>query len=132
MYAEACAQTGDNDGLKYLQAIQNRAGSAHVSTALTMDEVKNEKMFEMWIEGVRFSDMVRWGDTDGIVNNGKNIPTTYDAFFTKGESKHRLYVEFSNPNRGETGFKKGKHEYFPFPLAETSINPNIKQNPSGL
>ena len=30
MYAEACAMTGDNDGLQYLNAIQNRAGSAHV------------------------------------------------------------------------------------------------------
>ncbi len=132
MYAEACAMTNDNDGLQYLQAIQDRAGSAHRSTTLTMDEVKNEKMFEMWIEGVRFPDMVRWGDTDGVVNNGKNIPSTYDAYFTKGEPKHRLYVEFSNPNTGETGFKKGKHEYFPFPLDEISINPNLVQNPSGL
>lgn len=132
MYAEACAMTNDNDGLQYLQAIQNRAGSAHVSSALTMNEVKNEKMFEMWIEGVRFPDMVRWGDTDGVVNNGKNIPSTYDAFFSLGEPKHRIYVEYSNPNNGQTGFVKGKHEYFAFPLAVTSINPNIEQNPSGL
>ena len=132
MYAEACAQTNDNDGLQYLNAIQNRAGSAHVSTALNMTEVKNEKMFEMWIEGVRFPDMVRWGDTDGIVNNGKNIPSTYDAFFTKGEAKHRLYVETSNPNAGNTGFVKGKHEYFAYPYDVTSRNPNLVQNPSGL
>ncbi|WP_303430732.1 RagB/SusD family nutrient uptake outer membrane protein, partial [uncultured Muribaculum sp.] len=107
MYAEACAMTGDNDGLQYLNAIQNRAGSAHVSSTLTLDEVKNEKAFEMWIEGVRFPDMVRWGDTDGVVNNGKNIPSTYDAFFTKKEPKHRIYVEYSNPNKGQTGFVKG-------------------------
>ena len=132
MYAEACAQTGDSDGLQYLQAIQKRAGSAHVSSTLTLDEVKNEKAYEMWIEGVRFPDMVRWGDTDGIVNNGKNIPTTYDAFFTKGEAKHRIYVEYSNPNNGETGFKKGVHEYFAYPFVSISRNPNLKQNPSGL
>ncbi len=132
MYAEACAQTGDSDGLQYLNAIQNRAGSAHVSSALTLDEVKNEKAYEMWIEGVRFPDMVRWGDTDGVVNNGKNIPSTYDAFFTKGEPKHRIYVEYSNPNVGQTGFVKGKHEYFAYPFIATSVNPNLKQNPSGL
>lgn len=132
MYAEACAQTGDNDGLQYLNAIQNRAGSAHVSSALTLDEVKNEKAYEMWIEGVRFPDMVRWGDTDGVVNNGKNIPSTYDAFFTKGEPKHRIYVEYSEPNKGTTGFVKGKHEYFPYPYVSISVNPNLKQNPSGL
>ena len=132
MYAEACAMTGDNDGLQYLNAIQNRAGSAHVSSTLTLDEVKNEKAFEMWIEGVRFPDMVRWGDTDGIVNNGKNIPSTYDAFFTKKEPKHRIYVEYSNPNKGQTGFVKGKHEYFPYPKVTISRNPNLQPNPSGL
>lgn len=132
MYAEACAMTGDNDGLQYLNAIQTRAGSAHVSSVLTLDEVKNEKAYEMWIEGVRFPDMVRWGDTDGVVDNGKNIPSTYDAFFTKGEPKHRIYVEYSNPNRGQTGFVKGKHEYFAYPFTTISRNPNLKQNPSGL
>lgn len=131
MYAEACAQTNDPDGLRYLQAIQERAGSAHVSTQLTMDEVKNEKSFEMWLEAVRFPDMVRWGDTGGIVNNGKDIPSTMDAFFSKKEAKHRLYVEYSNPNKGKTGFVKGKHEYFPYPFDAISINPNLKQNPSG-
>lgn len=133
MYAEACAKTDDSDGLglKCLQDIQNRAGSAHISTQLTMEEVKNEKSFEMWLEGVRFPDMVRWGDTDGIVNNGKDIPSTFDAFFTKKEPKHRIYVEYSNPNKGKTGFVKGKHEYFPYPFDAISINPNLKQNPSG-
>ncbi len=131
MYAEACAQTNDPDGLQYLQEIQKRAGSAHISTELTLQEVKNEKSYEMWIEAVRFPDMVRWGDTDGIVNNGKDIPSTMDAFFSKGEPKHRLYVEYANPNKGKTGFVKGKHEYFAYPYAATSINPNLKQNPSG-
>lgn len=133
MYAEACAQTDDSDGLglKCLQEIQNRAGSAHISTQLTLEEVKKEKSFEMWLEGVRFPDMIRWGDTDGVVNSGKDIPTTYDAFYTKGEPKHRIYVEYANPNKGKTGFVKGKHEYFAYPFAAASINPNLKQNPSG-
>ncbi|WP_101690190.1 RagB/SusD family nutrient uptake outer membrane protein [Dysgonomonas massiliensis] len=131
MYAEACAHTNDADGLQYLQEIQQRAGSAHISSTLTLQEVKNEKSYEMWLEGVRFPDMVRWGDTDGIVNNGKDIPTTKDAFFSKGEPKHRLYVETANPNKSRTGFIKGKHEYFAYPFAATSINPNLKQNPSG-
>jgi hypothetical protein len=58
MYAEACAQTSDPNGLglKCLQDIQKRAGSAHLSTELTMQEVKNEKSYEMWLEAVRFPD----------------------------------------------------------------------------
>ncbi len=133
MYAEACAQTSDSDGsgLKALNDIQNRAGSAYVSSTLSMNDVKNEKKYEMWLEAVRFPDMVRWGDTDGVVNNGKDIPSTYDAFFTDGEPKHRLYVKTANPNQGTVGFVKGKHEYFAYPFAATSINPNLEQNPSG-
>ena len=133
MYAEACAQTDDVDvlGLQCLQDIQRRAGSKHISERLTLEEVKNEKGFEMWLEGVSFPDMVSRGDTENVKDNGKNIPTTYDAFFTKGEAKHRIYVEYSNPNNGPTGFVKGKHEYFAFPYDATSVNINLKQNPSG-
>jgi hypothetical protein len=39
LYAEACAQTSDADGLQYLRKVQERAGSNHVSSALTLDEV---------------------------------------------------------------------------------------------
>lgn len=135
MYAECQAVLGDSDGtgLKALNDIQNRAGSKHVSTACTLDEVKNEKRFEMWLEGCRWLDMVRWGDFDGVLNSGKNIPTLHDAFFDTNnpEPRHRGYITHSNPNEGiaETGFKAGKHELFPYPFAETSINENIVQNP---
>lgn len=132
MYAEACAQTGDNDGLQYLQAIQNRAGSKHVSTALTLDEVKNEKAYEMWLEGCRFPDQVRWGDTQSLEKNGLAIPSSYDEYFTSdGKKPHKIYVktaEYNDPNK--VGFKKGQHEYFPFPFAATSINPNLKSYPN--
>lgn len=137
LYAEACAQTNDNDGLQYLNAIQNRAGSAHVSSQLTMDEVKNEKKFEMFMEGTRFADMVRWGDTAGVVNNGKDVPQIYDAMFVgqddpkKTEDEHRIYTVMQHPNAGKTtGFQAGKHELFPYPgSAVMAINENMVQNP---
>ena len=129
MYAEACAMTNDKDGLQYLNMIQNRAGSKHVSTVLTLDEVKKEKMFELWAEGCRWADMVRWGDFDGVLNAGKNIPSLYDSKWTNEPSETRFYVKYSNPNTQETGFKKGKHELFPYPEYEITTNPNIVQNP---
>lgn len=64
LYAEACAQTGDSDGLQYLQKVQERAGSDHVSTSLTLDEVKKERNYELWCEGARWIDMKRWGELD--------------------------------------------------------------------
>ncbi|MCQ2067488.1 MAG: RagB/SusD family nutrient uptake outer membrane protein [Bacteroidaceae bacterium] len=90
LYAEACARTSDNDGLQYLNRIQNRAGSQTVSAALTLDAVKSEKRFEMFMEGCRFADLVRWSqqdnDThafDGLLDNGKNVPQLYDQFFQR-------------------------------------------------
>ena len=63
LYAEACAQTGDNDGLQYLNMVASRAGAPTYS-ALNMDNVKKEKWFEMAWEGCRFWDLVRWGDAE--------------------------------------------------------------------
>ena len=138
MYAECCAQTGDNDGLKYLNMIQQRAGAKHISTSLTLDEVKKEKKFEMWTECCRFADCLRWGDLEGMKKAGSDVPTLKDSFFyaENPTPEHHAVVTMHNfnddpayGNGKEHGFKTGKHELFPFPDLETSINPNIIQNP---
>ena len=130
MYAEACALTNDNDGLQYLQMVQQRAGSDYVSTSLTLEDVKRERNYELWMEGSRWVDMKRWGEFEKAKNAGKNIPSLKDAFFTLNEPAHRGYLTYSEPNAGKTvGFKAGKHEWFPYPYSVTSINPNMKQNP---
>ncbi|MRR22011.1 RagB/SusD family nutrient uptake outer membrane protein [bacterium] len=129
LYAEACAQTSDADGLQYLKAVQQRAGSAHVSTSLTLDEVKKERNYELWCEGSRWIDMKRWGELDKAKNAGKHIPSLKDAFFTLGEAAHRGYVTYSEPNEGkQCGFVENKHEWFPYPYSVTSINPALQQN----
>ena len=142
LYAEACAQTGDNDGLQYLNEIQKRAGSAHVSSSLTLAEVQNEKRFEMFMEGCRWPDLVRWGMTDLLKENGKTIPYMYDQMFADTKNgttprkektaTHTIYVDYSSKdNAGKTvGFQKDKHEHFPFPgSAAIAINENLTQNP---
>ena len=127
MYAEAAAQSTDEGGigLQALNYIQTRAGAP--TTALTLENVKKEKKYEMWLEGVRWPDMVRWGDTDGVKNNGKNIPSLYDKFFTEGADEHEFYVKYSNPNEGKTVGYQDKHAYFPFPYNVVAINPELKQ-----
>ncbi len=129
MYAEACAQTNDNDGLQYLQMVQQRAGSNHISSALTMDEVKKERNYELWCEGARWIDMKRWGEFEKVKTAGKHIPSLKDAF-VDGETIHRGYITYSEPNSDkQVGFVAGKHEYYPYPNSVTTINPNLKQNP---
>lgn len=145
LYAEACARTNDNDGLKYLKAIQERAGSKTISESLTLDAVKQEKRFECWLEGCRWPDMVRWSEQDNdasifdrIKDNGKMVPKLYDAFFDANgeeegtgnvEPKHRFYNVETHPNVGKVGFDDPvKYKYFPIPFNETQINKNIKQH----
>lgn len=130
LYAEACAQTNDADGLQYLKAVQQRAGSKYVSTALTLADVKKERNYELWCEGARWIDMKRWNEFEKVKNAGKHIPSLKDAFFTLNEPAHRGYITYSEPNASkQVGFKAGKHEWFPYPFSVTSINPNIDQNP---
>ena len=145
MYAEACAQTNDSDGLKYLNAIQERVGSAHVSKTLTLDDVKKEKKFELWLEMCRWPDMVRWGDLDGAKAAGSDVTVLYDKLFRApqsgdnnviwengSEANSRFYTVSTHEakDRGmDVGFKAGKHETFPFPDISMRQNPDLHQLP---
>jgi hypothetical protein len=135
LYAEACLETGDKaEGEKYFHAIQERSGSGKI-TDLTIQNLIEEKQYELWFEGCRFHDVVRWAqkgyvNLDQIFNKSgihKDVPIVYDAFFTKGEAEHRLYTE---PATGELAvvsndFEIGRHEYFPFPLDVTKMNSHL-------
>lgn len=149
MYAECCCQTGSaNDALPYIQDIQKRANSKTISTAVTMDVVKSEKEFELWLEGCRFFDAVRWGDLDGLKNAGKNVPILYDkltrvpqagdqgvVWENGSEADSRFYTVSTHgaiDDKKTVGFVEGKHNFFPFPSTATSVNPNLKQHDAWL
>ena len=144
-YAEACIQTNDaSTALDCLNKIQRRAGSNHISTVANMDELKKEKAFEMWAEGCRWLDIMRWKDADAIARlkkAGTNVPVVYDtktrpiaagdnvlAQHTNG----RFYIvgtQDAKDHGHDVGFKEGKHELFPIPLEVMEKNPNLVQNP---
>ena len=130
LYAECCAQTSDNDGLQYLNAIQKRAGSKTVSSTLTLEAVQKEKQFEMWMEGCRYADLVRWKKYDDLKtadhytpgydpNAGKIVTDYFDGadYYVKTYGKDNL------------GFKENKNEFLPFPEKVMQANTGIKQNP---
>ncbi len=137
LYAEACAQTTDDDGLglKCLQDIQNRAQSNYVSTALTLAEVQKEKQFELWLEGSRSADLIRWGKTESLEKQGYYVPNLRDELF-QGGSVHKALIDESDATfyidlygAANMGFKKNKHELLPFPQTVIELNPALKQNP---
>jgi len=139
LFAEAAQRSNQytSEALAALNAIQNRAGSKHVSSSLTLDEIKNEKRFEMWLEGVRGIDLIRWGDAPTVLaHNGDKVPTFYDDFTG---NDHGVWDDPTQPmpsqwritweNYGGGGFKAGQHELFPYPFFTITRNPNIVQNP---
>ena len=128
LYAEACAMTNDSDGLQYLNMVAERAGAPTYS-ALTMDNVKHEKRLEMYLEGTRFADLVRWGDAPSVLGQqGKYVPSFRDKFDQTGV--HEAYIDDSDAYYNtEYGFKTGKHELMPYPRADVVMNENLKQNP---
>ena len=146
LYAEACAMTNDNDGLKYLNMVAERAG-APTYDALTMDNVKLEKWFELAWEGTRFWDLVRWGDaaTELAFKSRDETPYLHDEFYvhdSKGKKTtgkpHKAVIYFHDDGWAAKGggFKAGKHELLPFPFDVIQLNPwneetgeGLKQNP---
>lgn len=138
MFAECATQTGQDKDLAFqlVKQIQERAESKTVWTSvadLTLENVKKEKMIEMWLEGCRYQDLIRWGDTDELKDNGKSYPNWKDEI-NDGKKEHKGYLDTSDADwcvkqYPGLGFQTGKHELFPFPFSETSVNENIKQNP---
>lgn len=143
MYAEANAQTGTNevadneghDALWYLNYIQDRAGSAHRSTELTLEEVQNEKQFEMWLEGCRSVDLIRWGKTATLEKKNYYVPTLRDGLAEGTSTVHSIIIDESDADHylkavgaDKLGFKPNKHKLLPFPKTVVELNKALKQN----
>ena len=135
LYAEACIGSADAaKGLAALNEVQARVG-VDLSTELTLAEVMEEKQYEMWFENCRFHDVVRWSnagklDIEKTFENAlADVPVLYDEFFVQDkpgyQKEHKLYVG-SSPRPANFKFEKGKHEYWPFPLDVTNLNPGLK------
>ena len=146
LYAEACAMSNDNDGLKYLNMVAERAG-APTYDKLTLENVKQEKWFEMAWEGCRFWDLVRWGDAPTVLAWKAHDKTPYlgDEFYVSGSKgkkttgkPHKARINFIDDGWAKKGggWVTGKHELLPFPFDVVQLNPwneekgeGLKQNP---
>ena len=145
LYAEACLQSGDAAQAKWaVNQIQERAGSKTVSATVDMNVLKKEKSYELWLEGSRWLDLVRWGDTDRVKKAGQDVPKLFDKLFREPQATDQGIKWLDNDNtqrfytvstheaidaKYEVGFKAGQHEFFPFPASVMDKNPNMVQNP---
>lgn len=133
LYAEACLQTGTDTqrGLQYLNAIRTRAGIPTLAS-YSLEDIKNEKRAEMYWEGERFLDLVRWGDAATVLSDcGKQDAYFYglkdetEPFDFSSSNWNVQYIQGTNPN----GFQANKNELLPFPATEFYTNKLLVQNP---
>ena len=97
-YAECCLRTGDAATAKtYINMIQERAGSKTISSDVNLITLKKEKSFELWFEGCRYQDIMRWSKLDNdsydqeciarLKVQGKHIPHLMDKVFRKNPNE---------------------------------------------
>ena len=145
LYAEACLQSGDAAQAKWaVNEIQKRAGSKTISDNVDMNVLKKEKSYELWLEGSRWLDLLRWGDTERVKKAGQDVPKLFDKLHREPQSTDQGIKWLDNDNtqrfytvstheaidkKYEVGFKEGQHEFFPFPVSVMDKNPNMVQNP---
>ncbi len=115
--AEAHLQAGNAaKATEYMNMVRTRAQETPLTT-VTLNDIKTEKRLELCNEGVRYQDLVRWGDAKtAMANQGKDVPayTGSDVQWNWHNSKY--------------GFQE-KNALLPIPLKELELNPNMKQNP---
>ena len=133
LYAEAALATGNSaEALKYVNKIQERAGSKTISTSVDLQTIMDEKQYELWFEGCRWFDIVRWGIAkqcyDKVLDN---IPLQWDEYFQSGGTKpHKLVYKIHHPF-ADAGIKlefvAGKNEYWPIPQTVIEVNNDMHQ-----
>ncbi|WP_346859641.1 RagB/SusD family nutrient uptake outer membrane protein [uncultured Draconibacterium sp.] len=136
-YAEAVAMGGNEGaitGLDALNMVRSRAGLPE-APSLSMDNeeygVKAERRAELFFEGSRFIDLVRWGDAVNVLADcGKYKPDFYgyqngNNSAPQGKDQWKI---IKTATIGE-GFKANKHELFPIPAVDLNNNPSLVQNP---
>ncbi len=103
---------------EYLNMIRTRAQAPTVGTA-TLEEIKREKRIELFGEGTRFQDLLRWGEGAKMSENGN----LYPQLEVNGQ------VNWVSCGNSIYGFQSGKHECLPYPATEIRLNSEIVQNP---
>lgn len=133
LYVEACLASGNTaEALKYVNKIQQRAGSKTISSSVDLQTIQDEKQYELWFEGCRWFDIVRWGIAkqcwDKVLDN---VPYQFDEYWTSGGTKpHKLVYEVRHPYKEANitlSFTEGKNEYWPIPQTVIEVNDQMHQ-----
>jgi len=116
MAAEAYNQSGqDSKALPYINEVRQRVNlpALTVTGSTLFEAIKNERRLELAFEGVRYQDLIRWGDASKVLaNQGKEIPRGDGTYLTVPDA----------------GFK-ARNVLLPIPEQEIKVNSLSTQNP---
>ncbi|MBP5777767.1 MAG: RagB/SusD family nutrient uptake outer membrane protein, partial [Prevotella sp.] len=141
----------------YINQIQERAGSKTVSSSVDLVTLKKEKSFELWFEGCRYQDILRWSKIDNdsytkecmdrLKVQGKHVPNLCDKLSEKPEAVEANWEDLVWENGSEANSRffiihthdamdahyevgwQEKHRLFPYPQTLLDNNPALHQNP---
>ncbi|MDX1636848.1 MAG: RagB/SusD family nutrient uptake outer membrane protein [Balneolaceae bacterium] len=112
MYAEAENEANGPSSEVYsaINEVRRRANMPDIATGLSQSEmrqeIREERVLELAIEGDRVLDLLRWG-------------IMADRFTNNPELRENAGMNF----------QAGKHEYLPIPQQDIDSNPKLTQNP---
>lgn len=123
--AEAAFERGETDEAKRLiNIIRDRAGMPEKET-LTVEDIRNERFVELYIEEHRYWDLRRWRIAVEELN-GKGFHGV-DWIYHIEEDKYTLKLKGADFNQIRTFTER--NYYFPIGLDRIADNPNLVENP---
>ena len=147
MYAEACAAFGGASGKSSnfgktaedaINTLRDRCGAGHVAPEFVadnhkfMDEVRREREVELSFEGFRFCDLQRWLLLTEAPYNQK-FSQEFDRkesadFYTENDPRDAQVANYRRELILTRNFDT-KHYWFPLPIKDTQLYPELRQNP---
>lgn len=121
--AECLVDTDNATATDYVNRVRTRA-QAPAKASVTLNDIKNEKRMELCGEGIRYLDILRWGEAPTLLAKQGQEVHAYTATDYAGNGR----VDKQAWTNASAGFKD-KHKLLPYPRVETEINPATVQNP---
>ena len=111
IFAEAEARAANSsttlaEGTALINALRIRANNPNQKSAYSLDEVLDERSRELYFEGIRRTDLIRYGYFGG---------SSYTWQWKGNVQEGGTFAAFRN--------------IFPIPTTELGANKNLKQNP---
>ena len=138
IYAEAKAELGNitqTDVNATINQLRAKAGVVDLvlNPATIINDVRRERRVELAFEGLRYDDLMRWKQgvllaepVLGLKFNAEDIADS--NAFVEGTDIF-LNSEGYIMSNNNYGFDETKNYYFPIPVNELSLNPNLVQTP---